>query len=351
MDEPTVSIFIRNRDEAVALQHAIASLRKQKIDGTMEIVVLDNESTDDSPQIAAEGSARVFTLPRELFGYGRALNLGVELCRGEIVVLLSSHSIPQNEHWLAELIRPIQENDSVGAAFCHQIPPTRVSTLEKQRFACFPGQSQILDRDRFLALCEEGADPYEVAVFSNSACAVRRKDALAQPFRDLLYAEDRAFAVDLVMTGRSVAFVRQAVVSYERSMTWKSAYAVGYRAQVSKCLIRELAATYSGIRYGMGRERISRLLRAGGVILTLLLRLALSLGEPRGLKRRSALYAYRATGATLGLAKGVLYWRRHVETLSCDGLQLQEARRRCTPYVPRTHEAVDRSGIAGRTDG
>ncbi|MFJ8073874.1 glycosyltransferase family 2 protein [Streptomyces sp. NPDC096176] len=349
MTEPLISVFIRNRNEARVLGQAIDGLRRQRVSLPMEIVVLDNESTDESADTAEERGARVFTLPRALFGYGRAINLGVELCRGRYVVLLSSHSIPQDEDWLAKLIAPMQADPTTAAVFCNQIPPAPRSRLEMRRFSVFPAGDRVLDQKRFVDLCARGTDPYEAALFSNSACAFRREAALAHPFRDLMYAEDRAFVVDLVMDGHSVAFVHDAVISYERGMTWRSGYTVGYRAQVSKRLIRELAATYTGVRHRSTADTLSRLARAAFVGPGLLVRLALSVAERPGLRRASARYSLRATGATLGMAKGVLRWRRHTETVSRDDVLQQRAREACTPWT--SSAATGDTVVSGGTGG
>lgn len=331
MPDPLVSILIRVRDEESALRQVLSALRTQILDQPYEVVVLDNQSFDSSAQVGLNDGARVFTFPRELFGYGRALNLGAELCRGEIVVNLSAHSIPQSTNWLAKLIEPIRQDPVVGAAFCYQIPSTRVSRLEQRRFDCFPRATYTVDRDQFVDECHTGSDPYEVAFFSNSACAVRRDVVLRNSFRDLPYAEDRAFVVDYVMDGGCVAYVRDAVVSYERNTTWKSAYRIGYRAQVSKRLIRELVATYTGTRFGSGNETVGRLCRAALVLPAIVVRVALALLEAPDLRARSVRHSLRATGATLGMAKGSLLWRRHIDTLSSDIDQLREARRCCVP--------------------
>jgi glycosyltransferase involved in cell wall biosynthesis len=332
MRDPQVSVFIRVRDEAGALRQVLDALATQILDGGFEVVVLDNESVDRSGDVARSAGARVFTLPRPNFGYGRALNLGIELCRGDIVVLLSAHSVPQSPNWLAELVSPLLEG-TADAAFCRQIPAAAVSWLERRRFACFPETDTAIGRDRFLALCSAGADPYEAALFSNSACAVRRSVALAQPFRDLPYAEDRAFAIDLLMTGGTVAFRQGPAVSYERPITWRSAYRIAYRAQVSKRLIRELAATYTGCRFNSGTETRSRFARALLVVATVALRLVRCVAEPRGVRRQAALYAMRSSGATLGLARGSFDWRRHIDKLSVDAEGLRLARRSCRPFV------------------
>lgn len=329
MTDPLVSILIRVRDEESALRQVLNALQEQVLDQPYEVVVLDNESVDASAQVGLEAGAQVFTFPRKLFGYGRALNLGAELCEGQIVVNLSAHSIPQHPDWLAMLIQPIRDDPVVGAAYCNQTPATRVSRLEQRRFDCFPDADYCLGREWFLTQCGCSIDPYELAFFSNSACAVRRDVVLRNPFRDLPYAEDRAFIVDCLMEGNCVAYVRRAVVSYERKTTWKSARRIGYRAQVSKRLIRELSATYTGTRFRSTKETANRLCRAAVVLPATLVRVGRALLEPEGLRARSVRHALCATGATFGLAEGTLRWRHHIDALSADIPRLREARRHC----------------------
>ncbi len=325
-----VSVLIRVRDEAAPLVHVLRALRTQVLDERFEIVVLDNESVDGSDKVAVEHGAKVFTFPRALFGYGRALNLGVGLCEGDIVVLLSAHSIPQSNTWLADLIRPLRE-ETAGVAFCRQVPAGRLSRLERRRFACFPSWDTVMTKEDFERVCANGRDPYQGALFSSSACAIRRGAAIEHPFRDLLYAEDRALVVDYLMGGGAVAYVHAAIVSYERRMTWRSAYRAGYRAQVSKRLIRELAAAYTGYRYDSGTETRSRLWRALLVAPGALLRLLVCVCEPRGHRLRAAVHALRSTGATLGMARGSVGWRRHMDGLGCNTERLRQAREQCRP--------------------
>ena len=118
MSKPAVSVLIRVRDEVERLRSTLRALSGQILDQPIEVVVLDNESADGSAQLALEHGARVFTFPRALFGYGRALNLGVEMCRGDIVVLLSSHSAPRSPSWLSDLVQPFADDAAVGAVFC-----------------------------------------------------------------------------------------------------------------------------------------------------------------------------------------------------------------------------------------
>jgi hypothetical protein len=157
---------------------------------------------------------------------------------------------------------------------------------------------------------------------------------MTSPFRDLPYAEDRCFAVDSVMAHGGIKYLSAPAVSYQRPATWRSAYRVGYRAQVSKRLIRELAATYTGRRYDSRRETLSRLSRAALIVPGGILRVILCAREPRGTRRRAVVFVLRSTGSTLGLAKGTMLWRRHVESLAVDAAGYECARQHCRELTP-----------------
>ncbi|HMX28487.1 MAG TPA: glycosyltransferase family A protein, partial [Blastocatellia bacterium] len=82
-----LSIVIRCRNEANGLRNVFAALRAQQCDFDWEVVLVDNESEDDTRRIAEEFGARIVPITRREFTYGRAINLGVRESRGELVML------------------------------------------------------------------------------------------------------------------------------------------------------------------------------------------------------------------------------------------------------------------------
>lgn len=331
MSKPVVSVLIRVRDEVERLHSTLSALSGQVLDQPMEVVVLDNESTDGSAQLALEQGARVFTFPRALFAYGRALNLGVEMCRGDIVVLLSAHSAPEAPSWLSDLVKPFADNAAIGAVFCRQIPPYPMAKSELKRFAVFPDRDTLTDQKQFLELCMAGGDPYEGALFSNSACAVRRDVSLRHPFRDLPYSEDRAFVVDYVMDEGVVAYCHNAAVFYDRRLSWKGAYLAHYRCQVSRRLIREQAASYAGRQFSSTRETLRKSAEALFIGPVTCWRVLAACREPHDLRRRALRHAIIAAGATLGTAKGSIWWRGYRASAATDSELMRQAREECRP--------------------
>ncbi|MGH3977577.1 MAG: glycosyltransferase family 2 protein [Pseudonocardiaceae bacterium] len=331
---PTVSILIRIRNEASALSRVLQLLATQELHAERETVVLDNTSDDDSADVALAAGARVFRLPRHLFGYGRAINVGVELCRGEFVVLLSAHAWPQGERWLQTMVDALREDPNLAGAYCRQAQAEPLSRQEDRRFRAFGRHGYVLGPDDLFDRTRRGADVYEICRFSNSACILRREAAAALTYRDLPYAEDRGFVLDALLDGHRIAYVPDAVVTYQRPYSFRSLYHVGRRAQIAKHLIREIAT--AGLGRDMRRNDTPRLL---GLLLLkpagTAWRILASPLVDRGASARARRYALASWGSTLGMLVGDLTWRSHRSAAGCDASLLQAAREQVQPHRTR----------------
>ena len=79
-----VSVIIPTRNEALSLGHVLADLPAGLV---TEILVVDSDSTDGTPEIAARMGARVIREPRR--GYGRACLTGLtQVSSPDVVVFL-----------------------------------------------------------------------------------------------------------------------------------------------------------------------------------------------------------------------------------------------------------------------
>lgn len=92
-----VSIIIVNYNTKDLLVDCINSIYRQTKDVVFEIVVVDNNSTDDSDKVIKEKFPKViFVQSGDNIGFGKANNLGVEKANGEYVFLLNSDTILLN---------------------------------------------------------------------------------------------------------------------------------------------------------------------------------------------------------------------------------------------------------------
>ena len=87
------SVIIRNRNEERYIGYCIQSLVDFLGDG-VEIVLVDNESTDDSIRIVNTFdylNIKKVNIPKNKYSPGRALNLGVENCTNDYIFIISAH--------------------------------------------------------------------------------------------------------------------------------------------------------------------------------------------------------------------------------------------------------------------
>jgi len=336
--QSVVSVLIRVRNEEDALRRLLECLRIQKLDRPFEVVVIDNESDDESAQVARTMGARVFTFPRSLFGYGRAINVGVKLCRGDLIVLLSAHSWPQGDDWLDRMVDCVQQDD-VAAAYCRQFADGKVCQQEKKRFKAFAKHNYKLDAKTLMRRCRSGEDVYEICCFSNSAAIFRREVLLRLPFRDLPFAEDRAFVLDCVMAGHSIGYLSTASVTYRQPATFSNFYRIGWACHIAKQLIRELGSEAIGAdlrKSELGRKVVrllSKPLEIAGRTVEALLRDRSQLG-------RASLYATLSCAMSWGCIVGELTWHRHRKAICCDPSILLTAEKSINTVAPEMLHTV-----------
>ena len=117
IDQPKLSIVIRCRNEAASLRNVLAALRAQRCDFNWEVVLVDNESEDDTRKLAEEFGARIVSISRQEFSYGRAINFGVAAAKGELVMLLSAHALPIGSYFMNAAVEPFND-PQIAAARC-----------------------------------------------------------------------------------------------------------------------------------------------------------------------------------------------------------------------------------------
>jgi glycosyltransferase involved in cell wall biosynthesis len=88
-DAPLVSIIVNNHNYGRFLRDAIDSALGQTYPYT-EVVVVDDGSTDDSPDIIASYGDRIVPVLKENGGQGSAVNAGFAASQGELVVFLDA---------------------------------------------------------------------------------------------------------------------------------------------------------------------------------------------------------------------------------------------------------------------
>ncbi len=110
MTHKQVSIIIPIYNEANCLRDCLASLEKQSYQD-LEIIIVDDGSTDNSIEIAKKFKVKVLTQRHK--GPGTARNLGASIARGEILVFVDSDMTFEKD-FIKDLTKPIILGQTIG---------------------------------------------------------------------------------------------------------------------------------------------------------------------------------------------------------------------------------------------
>lgn len=92
--EPPVSVVIPAKNEAAGLRRILPAIRS--LLPQVEIIVVDDGSSDDTKRVASDLGARVFSHPYSM-GNGAAIKSGARLASGEIIVFMDADGQHQPE--------------------------------------------------------------------------------------------------------------------------------------------------------------------------------------------------------------------------------------------------------------
>jgi len=171
-----ISIVIRAKNEKEYIGEVLTAVLAQDDQEEFEIIVIDSGSTDGTKELVRGFPVGLTEIPPERFSFGSALNLGVVLAHGRIIVNLSAHCTPTTHAWLRHLVEPLRSDPRLVATYGRQEPRKGVNPFEESGLhLAFPA-----DLSR-----RPGA------LFSNANCAVWRTALLNNPFDEkLTFSED-----------------------------------------------------------------------------------------------------------------------------------------------------------------
>jgi GT2 family glycosyltransferase len=165
---------------------------------------VDNESQDGTLEVAQRYPCHTVHISDRTFSFGRALNLGVQVARGELVAILSGHCIPMNDQWLQCLSSPF-EDPQVAGVYGRQEPLPDSDPFDKRDlWTTFGAERMTQRRDCF---------------FHNANSMIRRSLWEDIPFNEGLNGlEDRDWSRRVIAMGYSVVYEPSATVHHHHGL-------------------------------------------------------------------------------------------------------------------------------------
>jgi glycosyltransferase involved in cell wall biosynthesis len=274
---PLVSVILLVKDGARYLEEVLDAVASQRLDGDVETLVVDSGSSDGSVEIARTAAARVIEIPPAEFRHGTTRNFAAEQATGDYLVFLTQDATPSHEHWLADLIAPLDVERRVGFSFGPHRPRPGTSPMVARELEEFFGSFSPNGSVRVDCNVRPG-EPAS-GFFSNVNSCISRSCWESVRFRDIAYAEDQAFARDAFVAGWCKAFVPQAAVLHAHDYpfrTFMRRYFDEYRGlreaaghveparavpalRRTRSEVRKDAAYMKGLGWGAGKRALWRM--------------------------------------------------------------------------------------------
>src|SRR6267143_3761121 len=112
-EKPRVSVIIVNWNGAEHLRLCLPSLRSQSFK-SLEIIVVDNRSSDDSAEVARSHGVRWLPLKQNV-GLAPALNRGTTIARGDLLLFVNN-DMRFDPGFVAALFEPLEKDEEIFAS-------------------------------------------------------------------------------------------------------------------------------------------------------------------------------------------------------------------------------------------
>jgi rhamnosyltransferase len=218
----TAAILTYNGDKY--LRRILDMLTHQEYDGSLEILVIDSGSTDETLDIVrAYSGVRLHQIANTEFGHGKTRNLAAQLATGDIIAFLTHDAIPLTLSWASEIVAPFALDSKIVAVMGKQEPRYLCVPLIKYEirgvFAQFGPDfgTSVFYKDSFAS--NQGV--LDALAFYSDVNSAARRDFLVNviPYRDVRYAEDQLFGRDVIDAGYHKAYAPRASVEHSNDLT------------------------------------------------------------------------------------------------------------------------------------
>lgn len=243
-----VSVVIRTYNEARYLDELLSKVRQQQIaEHTLEIVVVDSGSTDDTLAIAEKHHCVLVHIEKQNFTFGRSLNVGIAAAQGDYLAFVSGHCVPVDDRWLMGLTAPLTSKHA-AYTYGNQMGRDNTKFSERQVF------EKYFDPDKRVSQA-----PYFV---NNANAALAREAWDGHKFdEDLTGLEDMHLAQRLLAAGYKVAYADDAAVYHIHDETWRQ---VKWRYEREAIALQKIDPSLHMSRRDLARCIVSSILLDSG---------------------------------------------------------------------------------------
>jgi len=219
----TRSLVIPTRNAGARFRQVLERLRRQELEGPVELIVIDSESDDGTPELAAQMGARVERVTRASFNHGATRNHAIALSSGERIALLAQDALPATDDYLARIFGAL-DDERIDGAWARQVPRPDCDPILAERLRhwygsrCEGSLSTLAPGDPEAARARWSRmtppERYEACAFDNVASCLRRSTWERHRLPEREFGEDVAWAREVLLDGGTIAYHPAACVEH-----------------------------------------------------------------------------------------------------------------------------------------
>lgn len=217
---PSISVIVPVYNVAPWLKECLDSVLNQTF-RDMEIIIVDDGSTDSSPEIIkeyAEKDGRIITIRKENGGLGSARNVGLKIAKGEYIAFVDSDDKIHPEAY-TKLYEKAKKYDC-DIVFCQTayLDNLTGNIIEEKNQTALPLFEKYRDKTDLITL--DQLDPFDIFSYDSFVVAWNKiiKRSLIEKtnahFPEGLIFEDMPFYFNTLLNAHNLAVVWERLVYY-----------------------------------------------------------------------------------------------------------------------------------------
>ena len=227
--KPLVSIIILNWNGEKCIEQCIDSVLSQTYDN-FEVIVVDNASTDKSPEIVKKKYPMVkLIINNKNLGVAKGLNVGIKASKGELIAILNN-DVVLHKDWLLNCVNEILSSNDIGivGGITYYYDPKDIIWAAGARVDLFSGFTWHISHGEKNVKIEELNDIDYIP-----SCAIVIKKEIFDKIGLLdehyfLYFDETDYCMCAKKMGCKCKIIPSAIVWHMVSFSWKKEGSFGY---------------------------------------------------------------------------------------------------------------------------
>lgn len=214
MENKTVDVIIPAYHPGKEFATLIKRLEKQSVPIHRIIVMNTEESMWNKEWEKLSDVMEIHHLAKSEFDHGGTRARAAELSDADVMIFMTQDAMPADRELLAELLKALEQDENIAAAYARQLPNAECSFVERYTRAFnYP--------DRSVVKTKKDMDQYGIKTFfCSNVCAAYKKDIYQKQggfVRRTIFNEDMIYAGGLIQAGYGIAYAAEAKVIHSHN--------------------------------------------------------------------------------------------------------------------------------------